>query len=206
MQIKSPESLLPTVIVLAAGQGERFKASGGTQDKLNASLNGRSVRDHVLDAVRSSELPFFVVERDHIAQLKSRGMGDSIAYGVSATADSKGWLILPADLPLIKPQTLLAVANALLDAKDSAVVVPFYQGKQGHPVGFKACCGDALKQLTGDQGARAVVATYPSIRVELNDEGMVMDVDTLPALKEAEKRLLNGVGFDIDQSIAPSIR
>ncbi len=206
MKINISPTFRPTVIVLAAGRGERFKASGGSQDKLNATLNGRALRDHVLVAVRSSGLPFFVVEREHIAHLKSRGMGDSIAYGVETTAQANGWLILPADLPLIRPQTLLAVAQALLEAEDHAVVVPFYQGKQGHPVGFKASCGDALKQLTGDRGARSVVTGYPSIRLDLNDEGMVMDVDTLLELNEAEKRLAKRMDFVMDQSTVPSIR
>ena len=179
-------SALPTVIVLAAGQGDRFRASGGTQDKLQSLLCGQPVREHVLAAVRASGLPWHVVERTHTAHQHNPGMGDSIACGVAATPDAKGWLILPADLPLIQPATLLKVAEALAE---HAVVVPRYQGQQGHPVGFAAECRDALWQLTGDHGARAVVAQHAVCRLDVDDEGCVLDVDTVDALALAQIRM-----------------
>ena len=177
---------LPTVIVLAAGRGERFKASGATHDKLQAPLCGQPVRAHVLAAVRASGLPCHVVERADTAHLASPGMGDSIACGVAATPDAKGWLILPADLPLIQASTLLKVASAL---QQHEVVLPRYQGQQGHPVGFAPSCREALLRLTGDQGARAVVAQHSVCRVDVDDEGCVLDVDTVDALALAEIRM-----------------
>lgn len=177
---------LPTVIVLAAGRGERFKASGGTHDKLNSLLCGQSVRGHVLAAVTASGLPCHVVERAHTAHLPHPGMGDSIACGVAATPQAHGWLILPADLPLIQASTLLAVAKAL---QDHAVVVPSYRGHNGHPVGFQAACGPALMQLSGDTGARAVVAAHSVFPLALDDEGIVLDVDTVSLLAQAETQM-----------------
>jgi len=179
-------SALPTVIVLAAGKGERFKAAGGSEDKLNAPLGSQRVRDHVMVAVQASGLPCHVVEREHTQHLTNPGMGDSIACGVSATLDAQGWLILPADLPLIQASTLRAVAEAL---QSHTVVVPFYLGKQGHPVGFQASCGNALKQLTGDQGARAVVAQHAFLKLQVNDEGAVLDVDTPELLAQARSKM-----------------
>ena len=44
----------PTVLILASGRGERFKASGGTVHKLQALLAGKPVLQHTLDAVRAS--------------------------------------------------------------------------------------------------------------------------------------------------------
>jgi molybdenum cofactor cytidylyltransferase len=188
---------LPTVIVLAAGKGERFKASGTTQDKLQSLLCGRPVREHVLAAVYASGLPCHVVENTHTAHLSNPGMGDSIACGVAATLDAHGWLILPADLPLIQPRTLLAVAEAL---QQHAVVMPCYEGQQGHPVGFAPSCREALLQLTGDQGARAVVAQHTVCRLEVKDEGCMLDVDTLDALALAEMRMQKAIPIDISQS------
>ena len=182
---------LATVIVLAAGKGERFKASGASDDKLNALLGGQRVRDHVLSAVHASGLPFHVVEREHTAHLNAPGMGDSIACGVAATPDASGWLIMPADLPLIQASTLRAVAIAL---QQHAVVVPRYQGQQGHPVGFDAPCGEALRQLTGDHGARSVLAQYAVARLDVTDEGCVLDVDTVDALALAQARMNKPLG------------
>ena len=42
-------------------------------------------------------------------------MGDSIAAAVRATAQAPGWLVLPGDLPLIRPDTLRTMAAALAD-------------------------------------------------------------------------------------------
>lgn len=172
----------PTVIVLAAGRGERFKAAGATQDKLDADLNGQRVRDHVLTSVRASGLPWHVVERADTMHIDKPGMGDSIACGVAATPNAKGWLILPADLPLVQAQTLLQVAQAL---QDHAVVVPCHEGQKGHPVGFAPVCGPALRALTGDKGAREVVAQHAALHLPVHDLGCVLDVDTPQALAHA---------------------
>lgn len=177
----------PTVIVLAAGLGERFKASGGTSHKLEAVLHGQRVRDHVLASVRASGLPWHVVERADTAHLNHPGMGDSIACGVAATPQASGWLILPADLPLVRPDTLQLVAYAL---RSHAVVVPTFHEHPGHPVGFGGECSDALLALRGDQGARSVLAQHAVCRLPVDDEGCVLDVDTVDALAQAERVLL----------------
>jgi len=183
VQHLSDQTASVVVIILAAGRGERFKASGATVDKLNAPLAGMRVRDHVLRSVQTTGLPWHIVEREHTQHLAQPGMGDSIACGVSATAGAGGWLILPADLPLVQPATLLAVAQGL---KNHAVVVPSYQGDKGHPVGFDASCGLALQALRGDEGARSVVAQRGAWRLEVPDPGCVLDVDTLEAFANAQ--------------------
>ncbi|MEY2621543.1 MAG: hypothetical protein RIT26_1363 [Pseudomonadota bacterium] len=179
--------MTPTVVVLAAGTGSRFRAAGGTTGKLQAPLAGRPVLNHVLDAVRASGLPWHLVTPADTAHHAEQGMGTSIATGVAATPDAQGWLILPGDLPLIQPQTLRAVADALTD---HTVVVPTHQGVQGHPVGFAAACKHDLLNLRGDQGARSVVQRHgPPHRLTSEDIGCVFDVDTPDKLASARARL-----------------
>jgi molybdenum cofactor cytidylyltransferase len=182
----SPTGLSPVVIVLAAGRGERFIASGGATHKLSALLADRTVLAHVLAAVQASGLPHHVVDAD----ASRPGMGDSIAAGIQATPDAAGWLILPADLPLLRADTLRAVAAAL---GQSPVVVPLYQGARGHPVGFSAACRDALLDLKGNQGAALVLRAYQAINsvafLALDDIGIVTDVDTVDDLARAEALL-----------------
>ena len=170
----------PTVIVLAGGRGERFAAAGGSCHKLQAQLLGRTVLQHTLDAVRASALPW------HLEDSGQPGMGDSIAAAVRSTAQANGWLILPADLPLIQSDTLHAVATAL---QHHTVVVPTYRGQRGHPVGFSAACREALLALKGDHGAAAVVRSYPAFELAVNDIGCVTDIDTLDDLRLAERRM-----------------
>lgn len=168
----------PTIIVLAGGRGERFAASGGSCHKLQAQLLGKTVLQHTLDAARASALPW------HLEDGGQPGMGDSIAAAVRSTAQANGWLILPADLPLIQSDTLRAVATAL---QHHTVVVPTYRGQRGHPVGFSAACREALLALKGDHGAAAVVRSHPAFELAVNDAGCVTDIDTLDDLRLAER-------------------
>lgn len=168
--------MTPVVIVLASGRGERFLASGGAGSKLQARIGAQSVLQHTLEAVRASGLPC------HLEQAAHSGMGDAIAAGVRATADAPAWLILPADLPLLRPQTLLQVACALAG---QAAAAPCYRGQRGHPVGFSGACGPALMALRGEQGARAVLATQTVCEIEVDDPGCVTDIDTLDDLRRA---------------------
>lgn len=178
-------ALLPVVIVLAAGRGERFAASGGKVHKLDALLAGKRVLDHVLDAVRASGLPHHLVQPDDLRP----GMGDSIAAGVRATFDAPGWLILPADLPLVCSETLRAIALA----PASAVTVPRYQGQRGHPVRFAAVCRPELLNLRGNQGAAHIVREQEAINsvafIDTDDAGTVTDIDTLDDLRRVETLL-----------------
>ena len=181
-------SQFPVVIVLAAGRGERFAASGGTVHKLDALLAGKRVIDHVLDAVRASGLAHHVVRPD-AHESAGAGMGDSIAAGVRATPDASSWLILPADLPLVSSDTLRTIAFA----PPCGVTVPRYQGEQGHPVRFDAVCGPDLMKLKGSSGAAPVLRAQAAINsiafVDLDDVGVVTDIDTLEALQRAETLL-----------------
>jgi molybdenum cofactor cytidylyltransferase len=171
---------LPVVLVLASGRGERFLASGGTGHKLQADLGGKAVLARTLDAVRSSGL------RWHLEDAGHPGMGDTIAAAVRATRDAPGWMVLPADLPLIQSETLLAIARASMDA---AVLVPTYAGQRGHPVRFAAECGGALANLKGNRGAALVVRAQAAMEMIVNDPGCVQDIDTLADLQRARASL-----------------
>lgn len=192
MQVKNPTKTAlknpPTVLILASGRGERFLASGGTTHKLKALLKGNStgktVLQHTLDAVKASGLPWHLEDEGH------PGMGDSIAAAVRKTPDATGWLVLPADLPLIQPATLLQVAEAL---HTHAVVLPCYAGasgadepQPGHPVGFSAVCRQDLLNLKENKGAAGVIIAYAAIELIVGDVGMVTDIDTVDDLARAE--------------------
>jgi molybdenum cofactor cytidylyltransferase len=109
---------------------------------------------------------------------------------VRATKDASGWLILPGDLPLIQPDTLLSVANALAHFD---VVVPHYRGQRGHPVAFGETCETALRALKGPNGAQSIVRAEAAVDavhdMEIDDVGIVTDIDTIADLREAERLL-----------------
>jgi molybdenum cofactor cytidylyltransferase len=103
------------------------------------------------------------------------GMGYSIASGVSGAPDAAGWLVLPGDMPMVRSETMLEVARELAQ---NPVVFAQHKGVRGHPVGFSAELYSELSALRGDEGARRLAARYPAIGVEVNDPGVLIDVDT----------------------------
>ena len=179
----------PTVVVLAAGKGSRFK---GSAHKLEQSLGDLSVLGRTLRNAIESHLPVVVVTTQALAAraadvvaardvvvvpqaLAALGMGHSIAAGVAARADAPGWVLLPGDMPMVRPATLLAVATAL---EHHPVAYAQHQGRRGHPVGFAAELYSELMMLSGDEGARRIVARYPAIGVDVDDPGVLLDLDT----------------------------
>ena len=177
----------PVVLILAAGRGERFLASGGKTHKLAARLGDKSVLEHVIHAVDSAGLAWHLVNPVG----GTRGMGESISLGVHVTSDASGWLILPADLPLVQPHSLQRVADALLE---NPVVIPCFDHQQGHPVAFRREYGEKLRALYGDTGARDIVkAARHRGEVKdlmLADPGITQDIDTLADLEAARRSFL----------------
>lgn len=181
----------PAIVVLAAGRGSRFR---GASHKLEQSLGGASVLTTTLRHAIASHLPVVVVttealqpqarrlvaSRDvvvlpEVGTAQGLGMGASIAAGVSARPDAPGWLILPADMPMVRPATLVAVAQAL---EHHPVAYAQHAGRRGHPVGFSAELYSELVTLSGDEGARRLVARYPAHGVDVDDAGVLLDLDT----------------------------
>lgn len=182
----------PAVIVLAAGTGSRFGAPG---HKLTQRLGASSVLGATLRHAIASHLPVVVVTTEALADaargyVASRdvvilpavgtpgqplGMGFSIAAGVAARPNATGWLVLPGDMPMVQGTSMAAVAAAL---EQHPVAYAQYRGRRGHPVGFSAELYSELVTLSGDEGARRLVARYPAYGVEVDDPGVLVDVDT----------------------------
>ena len=198
---------LPTVILLCAGRSERYRAHGGAGNKLEARLGPLTVKEHALANLERSGLPFVIVEPKDTAHLSDPGMGASIAVGVAQSIQAglkdpnqlpSGWLILPADLPLIQAQTLRFLADELIAAEQIAIelghdraknarisIAPEYLGQRGHPVGFSNAFLKDLLSLKGDSGAKEILKAYPPQIVDVQDKGCVFDVDTPELLAEA---------------------
>lgn len=181
----------PAVIVLAAGRGSRFL---GTDHKLAQRLGTATVLATTLRHAIESELPVIVVTTERFADLARRsvaardvvviaevgdnallGMGYSIGAGVGARPGAGGWVILPGDMPLVQPSTVQAVGRQL---GAHPIVYAQHHGRRGHPVGFAAELYSELATLSGDEGARRLVARYPALGLEVDDPGVLIDVDT----------------------------
>ncbi len=189
-------------ILLAAGRAQRFGA-----DKLMHRLAGRPMACVSATALQQVLPDTLAVTRPDqqalIEQLAAQGvaaialgesnggMGMSIAAGVAARADAKGWLIALADMPFIQPATIARVLAALQNG--SPIAAPVYRGQRGHPVGFSAAFGEALRALRSDAGARELLQRHAAeiTLIACDDPGILADIDTpadLPAETSTELR------------------
>ncbi|MGA0609177.1 nucleotidyltransferase family protein [Caldimonas sp. KR1-144] len=198
------------VIVLAAGSGKRFAGDATTQratdarHKLAQPFGASTVLGTTIDCALASHLPVIVVttaelQPEATQRVAARdlvllpaadgesaaaplGMGYSIAAGVAARPNARGWLVLPGDMPLVRSQTLVALAREL---PKHAIVYAQHQGRRGHPVGFAAELYSELATLSGDEGARRLLGRYPAQALECGDAGVVFDIDTRADLEAA---------------------
>lgn len=181
-------------ILLAAGRARRFGADkllyplpDGTPLAVRSGCNLVAALPRTLAVVRSGQtrLPELLrgqgLETVECAAA-DEGMGASLACGVAAAADAAGWVIGLADMPYVRPETIKRIATTL--AEGAAIAAPVFGGRRGNPVGFaqhylhKLCC------LSGDTGARTILAAEPNavVLIDCEDPGVLRDIDMLSDL------------------------
>lgn len=195
-------------VVLAAGRSSRM----GAANKLLLPFGDGCVLDAVLRAVTASGFAEIVVvtgaEADAVGGVARKhgarpvhnvrfaeGMGGSLAIGVAACAPADGYAVFLGDAPLVTPASIrlliTAFARRPADPTHPAGVVPTFNGRRGHPVLFAHALRRELGALTGDEGARGVLARHAAavVEVPVDDDGILVDVDTPGAYSAALARL-----------------
>ena len=119
----------------------------------------------------------------------AEGMAASIRVGVEAAVGEQGYLVALGDMPQIAGKTMLKVAEALKSSE--TIAVPVSNGRRGHPVAIGSAYRDALLALTGDQGARPILAKNAAkvVEIPVEDEGIFVDVDTQESYRTARTAL-----------------
>ncbi len=180
-------------IVLAAGQGSRYRQTDDADKLLAPSLAAAPspvVLQATLDALQGvAERGVIVVREDNhplrdwlrvhagtfeLLVVRTHGLGHSLAQAVECFPAARGWLVALGDMPYVQPSTLRRIAAAI--AADS-LVVPVHQGRPGHPRGIGCAYRDALLQLDGDRGAQALFAERPLLELAVDDPGVLQDID-----------------------------
>jgi molybdenum cofactor cytidylyltransferase len=146
--------------ILAAGLGEVVVVLGRDADAVAAALAGLSVR---------------TVLNPRYAE----GQSTSLRAGVDALAPGTDAVVVAlADQPL-PDAGLIGRLVAAFRETGRPIVAPRYRDGRGNPVLFSAVLFDELRAVTGDQGARGVVAADPGRVAEVAvNAPMPADVDT----------------------------
>jgi len=190
-------------LILAAGYSRRF----GSDKRLYRRTCGKPpMLIETLEKYMQVFTPCFVVIRpddDEIGRLLDAhlehqvqviasddallGMGASLAGGVqhiiNQHAELHALFIAHGDMPLIRRSSLTRlhdIMQGLSPATARAILRPEFNGVPGHPVGFAQAFLRELAQLSGDVGARSVLASHLNAlqTVDLDDPGVCVDFDT----------------------------
>ena len=184
-------------IVLAAGGGSRFIASGGDRHKLLAPYLGRTVVEWSIDAAAAANLDATYVVRgatdlpvpplaaDAVRFVRNdrwrEGMATSLQVGITrARRDGHAAVVVGlGDQPLVQSEAWRRLAGA----STSPLAVATYQGKRGNPVRLSSMVWPLLPTV-GDEGARVVMRRRPDLVVEVPCPGRSADIDTVDDLDE----------------------
>lgn len=189
----SSEKVDVTAIVLAGGLGRRM----GGPNKLLLPLGGQAVVGRTVRQVLASRCARVLVVLGFEAERVRReleglpvefvlnesfeeGMGTSVRAGAAAVHDGSAVVVCLGDMPLVGA----AVIDALIDTYRAGANIqacqPVYEGKRGNPVLWGPASLPALRQLQGDEGARALLRGLGEslALVEVGSGSVLLDADT----------------------------
>ncbi|MGC9130290.1 MAG: nucleotidyltransferase family protein [Pyrobaculum sp.] len=183
-------------VVLAAGGSTRF---GG--EKLLANFRGRPLVWWSAEASRGAGLEtYLVVNRREVAEAAGPlagviynpwwrgGLSTSVRAAVAALYDKPCVVWMLGDMPCVSPSTVRRVAEAC----GSGLAVPVYRGARGNPVASARDVYGLALGLAGDVGLRALLGAVPVAYVEVEDPGVVIDVDTPEDLEKLASKTCPG--------------
>lgn len=179
-------------IILAAGYSNRANTN-----KMLLKLRNKTVIECCIDTFYDSCSRTYVVGGYRIEEIEpilmkytnlqlvynahySEGMFSSVKEGLNYIKGDQ-FFITPGDYPMIQKATIEKML-----ARDEPVIIPRYNGITGHPVRIKSyLIPEILKG--GFESLREFVATKNGFFLDVNDIGVITDIDYL----EDYNRILN---------------
>lgn len=202
-----------SAILLAAGAGSRF---GG--DKLLAEFEGRPLIEHALSMLRDAPLDETVVvvggDAGRLRQVCEpyrvrivenpdwvEGQSTSVRAGLRAMSPgARAAVVSLADQPLVGTGAVKRLVEAF--ERGATVAVAVYGGKRRNPVLFaREMWPMLIEELSGDEGARAVLRHHPELVTEVpcDDVADPVDVDTREDLLRLRGMREPEPGYKIEQ-------
>jgi len=183
-----------TLILPAAGASSRMRGADKLLEEVAGqpclramALRGLKAGLAVLvtlpgaDHPRAAVLAEVPVRRLPVANA-DQGMSQSLRCAIAALPETtEAALILPPDMPAIGADDLTRLVQES-EANPQALIVQAAteDGTPGHPVLFRSALFAEFAKLTGDQGARDIIAAHATSRVLVPLEGnrARLDLDT----------------------------
>jgi molybdenum cofactor cytidylyltransferase len=176
-------------LLLAAGAASRFGSDKlrhalphGVPIALQAARHLKAEVARVIGVVRpaSDELAQALSAEGCevvVCENAAEGMGASLACAARAAGPADGYLVALADMPFIRRSSIAAVRDAL--AGGATLVAPYFRSRRGHPVGIAGRFQSQLVALSGDAGAKELLAAHAAelVKIPLGDPGVIRDID-----------------------------
>jgi molybdenum cofactor cytidylyltransferase len=180
-------------IVLAAGASARMG-----RPKALLTIGGRTFVRRILDTLRDAGVKdaLVVVRPDAeevVREIALAGIGRAIVNAdpargklssLATALDTIGGdprvvaaLVTLVDVPLVSAATVSALLERAARSPAS-ILRAVYDHRHGHPVIFKRGLFDALRRADPSAGAKDVLRAHAIEDVEVDDPGVVQDVDT----------------------------
>jgi len=169
-----------------------------------AELHGRSLIQIAIDAANSSQADYvFLVLGNSSSEILQNlllgraqvilnknyqeGISTSIKSGVANLPDDvSGAIVMVADQPYLTAHYLDLLIERFRKSSESIIALSS-GGEARNPVIIPRSLLSVLKELEGDEGARAVVKNNPkTILLEVSDPKVLIDVDTKASLLKLE--------------------
>lgn len=185
-------------IVLAGGRSRRMGRPKALLKVGEETFLERAVRRLTLGGcedvvvVLNAEDPEFSEVAASAGARPTRGGGldteqiDSLRAGLRALPRGvEAVVVLPVDHPLVGSPTVAVLVDAF-KRRGAPIVRPMCKGRHGHPVLFSSAVFDELLHGELPEGARSLVHRYADEAedVEVDDRGVLVDVDTPSDLEE----------------------
>ena len=201
---KPPPGPRIAALLLAAGRSSRM----GGPNKLLESIDGVPMVARTAQRLLSSRArPIVAVlgnDADRVDQALGRlpvervrnpafadGLSTSLKAGLAALpADIDGVVVCLGDMPLITGRDIERLIAAFNPLEGRAIVVPTRHGKRGNPVLWARRFFAEMAELAGDVGAKHLIGEHTELvaEIEMDGDGVLVDIDTPDALAELRAR------------------
>ena len=178
-----------SVILLAGGESKRMNG----ENKLTKKIDGIPLINHAVKNILSSSINELIIvlgyQKDAIKKIIKKndkirfafnknfktGMASSIITGLKKLPKkNKAFFISLGDMPYIKSEIYNLLINSM-NNKD--IVVPIYNGTQGHPVLFDNSVKKEIMSIHGDVGAKKILSLNKSRLKEIEIDSISINKD-----------------------------
>jgi CTP:molybdopterin cytidylyltransferase MocA len=190
------------VLILAAGMSSRMG-----QQKALLTIGGETIIERLVSVFHQNDVKVFIVTGYHgqyiVQALKNQevtvvenpnyelGMFTSVQAGVRALQPAiEAFFVMPVDIPLVKSETIKSLINEH-NQNPGKIIYPVFGGTRGHPPLIPGNLVTVIVNWSKDGNLRDVLISYsnPALEVEVNDKGILIDIDTLEDYESLLKSL-----------------